>query len=278
MKKNGPELRQMAEAGEKITMLTAYDYMTARAAELAGVDTILVGDSLGMVVLGYDSTVAVTMEDMLHHLKAARRGAPETFIICDLPFMSYAEPGPALANSGRLMKEGGADAVKLEGGEHFAPVVRALTRAGIPVVGHIGLTPQTAGQLGGFKVQGRDLDGARQLLRDALAIEEAGAVMIVLEAIPSQLAAAIAERLQIPTIGIGAGPDADGQVLVIHDVLGLYDRFTPKFVKQYARLQADIVLALKLYCREVKEGIFPDAAHSFTMREDVWSELLAESG
>ncbi|MDR0434430.1 MAG: 3-methyl-2-oxobutanoate hydroxymethyltransferase [Gracilibacteraceae bacterium] len=274
MKKTAPELRQMAADGEKITMITAYDYPSARAAAAAGVDTILVGDSLGMVVLGYDSTVPVTMEDMLHHLKAARRGAPQTFIICDLPFMSCAESGAALRNSARLMKEGGADAVKLEGGEDWAPIVRALTKAGAPVVGHIGLTPQTAGQLGGFKVQGRDLEGARQLLRDALALEEAGAIMIVLEATPAELAATITEKLQIPTIGIGAGPDPDGQVLVYHDLLGMFDRFTPKFVKQYALLEKEIVGAVKAYCQEVKEGVFPDNAHSFSMREDVLKDLL----
>jgi 3-methyl-2-oxobutanoate hydroxymethyltransferase len=276
MKKTVPELLQMARDNEKITMITAYDYMTAKAAELAGVDVILVGDSLGMVVLGYDSTVAVTMEDMLHHLKAARRGAPDTFIICDLPFMSYAEHHTALNNSGRLMKEGGADAVKLEGGEHLAPIIRAVSKAGIPVAGHIGLTPQTAGQLGGFKVQGKDLAGARQLFRDAQAVEEAGAMMVVLEAIPARLAAAITDRLRIPTVGIGAGPDAGGQVLVMHDMLGLFDRFTPRFVKQYAHLQESIVQAVKTYCGEVKEKIFPDAAHSFTMQESVLKNFLAK--
>jgi 3-methyl-2-oxobutanoate hydroxymethyltransferase len=276
MKKTIPDLLNMAADGEKLTMITAYDYMTARAAEQAGMDIILVGDSLGMVVLGYESTVAVTTEDMLHHMKAARRGAPDTFIVCDLPFMSYAETGDALRNSARLMKEGGADAVKLEGGVDYADTVRALTRAGIPVVGHIGLTPQTAGQLGGFKVQGKDLEGARRLFYDAGALEVAGAIMIVLEAIPAPLAAAIADRLRIPAIGIGAGAEADGQVLVFHDALGLFDRFTPKFVKQYAQLHAVMVAALQNYRTEVKEGIFPEDAHSFMMSEDVLKNFLAK--
>ncbi|MDR1069516.1 MAG: 3-methyl-2-oxobutanoate hydroxymethyltransferase, partial [Gracilibacteraceae bacterium] len=190
-----------------------------------------------------------------------------------LPFMSCAEISAALRNSAALMKEGGADAVKLEGGEDWAPIVRALTKAGVPVVGHIGLTPQTAAQLGGFKVQGKSLDGARQLLKDAQILEEAGAIMIVLEAVPAQLAAVITEKLRIPTVGIGAGPDAGGQVLVFHDMLGLFDRFTPKFVKQYAQLQGEIISAVKTYCREVKEGIFPDNTHSFTIREDVLKNL-----
>lgn len=272
MRKTIPDFARMKQAGEPITMLTAYDYPSARWVEQAGIDTILVGDSLGMVVLGYDSTVPVTMEEMLHHTRAVRRGAPESFVIGDMPYLSYATPEQALPNAARFMKEAGADAVKLEGGESYAETVRLLVQAGIPVVGHIGLTPQTAGQLGGFKVQGRDLDSARQLLRDAQALQAAGAFAIVLEAVPRQVGAQITEELKIPIIGIGAGA-CDGQVLVFHDILGLYDRFKPKFVKQYADLAPVAIDGIKQFQHEVKTGEFPREEHTFTLPAEVLAQL-----
>ncbi|HHV64168.1 MAG TPA: 3-methyl-2-oxobutanoate hydroxymethyltransferase [Peptococcaceae bacterium] len=275
-KKSIPELKAMASKGEKITMLTAYDYPTAKILEKAGVDTILVGDSLGMVVLGYDSTVPVTMADMLHHTKAVRRGAPNTFVVVDLPYLSYATPQDALRNAGCLIQQGGADAVKLEGGQDYAATVTFLTKSGIPVVGHIGLTPQTATQLGGFKVQGKDLDGAKKLLQDAQAIAQAGAIMLVLEAIPSALAEKITNEINIPTIGIGAGNKCSGQVLVFHDLVGLFDRFVPKFVKQYENLAEKIELAVKQYCQEVKESVFPSEQHSFSLNEEVLTRLYGD--
>ena len=276
MKKMIPDFEKMKQAGEKISMLTAYDYPSAQWVEAAGVDTILVGDSLGMVVLGYDSTAPVTMEEMLHHTKAARRGAPQTFVIADMPFMSYATLELGIMNAGRLIKEGGADAVKLEGGSEIAPIVQALTRAGIPVVGHIGLTPQTANQLGGFKVQGRDLDSAKQIVKDGHSIEQAGAFLLTLEAIPRQVAAQITAELKIPTIGIGAGQDCDGQVLVYHDILGLFERFRPKFVKQYAQLGQDAVQAMKEFNKEVKSSIFPAEEHTFGLSEGVIQKLYGD--
>jgi len=273
MKKTIPDFIKMKQNGEKISMLTAYDYPSAQWVEAANVDTILVGDSVGMVVLGYDSTVPVTMEEMLHHTKAVRRGAPKTFVIVDMPFMSYATLELAIMNAGRLIKEGGADAVKLEGGTNFASMVQDLTRAGIPVVGHIGLTPQTANQLGGFKVQGRDLDSAKQLVKDGRALQQAGAFLLVLEAIPRQVAAEISTDLTIPTIGIGAGVDCDGQVLVFHDILGLFDRFKPKFVKQYALLGQDAVKAIQTFNKEVKSSQFPAEEHTFSLSDDVIQKL-----
>lgn len=273
MKKMIPDFEKMKQAGEKISMLTAYDYPSAQWVEEAGIDTILVGDSLGMVVLGYDSTVPVTMEEMLHHTKAVRRGATQTFVITDMPFMSYASIDLALLNAGRLIKEGGADAVKLEGGLNVASIVRALTQAGIPVVGHIGLTPQTANQLGGFKVQGRDLESAKQLVKDGQALEQAGAFLLVLEAIPRQVAGQISTELTIPTIGIGAGPDCDGQVLVFHDILGLFKRFRPKFVKQYAAMGQDAVEAIQAFHKEVKSSQFPEEEHTFALSEEVIEKL-----
>jgi 3-methyl-2-oxobutanoate hydroxymethyltransferase len=273
MKKMIPDFAKMKQAGEKISMLTAYDYPTAQWVEEAGIDTILVGDSLGMVVLGYDSTVPVTMEEMLHHTKAVRRGAVKTFVVTDMPFMSYASLELALMNAGRLIKEGGADAVKLEGGENVASIVQGLTRAGIPVVGHIGLTPQTANQLGGFKVQGRDLDSAKQLVKDAQALEQAGVFLLVLEAIPKQVAGQISTELTIPTIGIGAGVDCDGQVLVLHDILGLFKRFKPKFVKEYALLGEGAVKALQTFHKEVKSSQFPEEEHTFTLSDGVIQKL-----
>lgn len=265
-KKTIPQFLDMKQQQEKITVLTAYDYPTALLVEQAGMDMILVGDSLGMVVLGYDSTVPVTMEEMLHHTKAVRRGAQHTFITTDMPFMSYNTCiADAIRNAGRLIQKAGADAVKLEGGETMAETAAAIVRAGIPVVGHIGLTPQTVTQLGGLKVQGRNRIAAENLFRDAKAWEAAGAFALTLEAIPRQLAERITQAVSIPTIGIGAGINCDGQVLVFHDLLGLFPGFVPKFVKQYANLAPSITEALQAYRQEVKQGVFPAAQHSFNI-------------
>jgi 3-methyl-2-oxobutanoate hydroxymethyltransferase len=263
------ELQQKKGQGRKITMMTAYDYPTAYLVDQAGIDTILVGDSLGMVMLGYDSTVPVTMDEMIHHCKAVSRGAKSSFIIGDMPFMSYqVNADKAVENAGRFIKEAGCDSVKLEGGSDMAPVVKAIVRAGIPVCCHIGLTPQTATMLSGFRVQGKDAEGARQLLKSAKDLEEAGAFIIVFECIPDSLAARITRELKIPTIGIGAGKDCDGQVLVYHDLVGLYERFTPKFVKQYINLSPKIREALILYKTDVENGTFPGPEHSYTMKKE----------
>jgi len=263
------ELQQKKEQGKKITMLTAYDYCTACLEDQAGIDTILIGDSLAMVMLGYDSTVPVTMEDMIHHCKAVSRGVKSSFIIGDMPFMSYQVTAEkAIENAGRLIKEAGCDSVKLEGGSDIAPTVRAIVKAGVPVCGHIGLTPQTATMLSGFRVQGKDADSARQLLKSAKDLEEAGAFMVVFECIPDLLAARITRELRIPAIGIGAGKDCDGQVLVYHDLVGLYERFTPKFVKQYIKLAPKITEALVQYKTEVENGTFPGPEHTFTMKKE----------
>jgi 3-methyl-2-oxobutanoate hydroxymethyltransferase len=263
------DLRSKKAQDKKITMITAYDYPTAQMVDKAGIDTILVGDSVGMVVLGYPSTVPVSMEEMIHHTKAVTRGTECAFVIGDMPFMSY-QTGiyKAIENAGRFMKEGGCDAVKLEGGSEVAPIVKAIVTAGVPVCGHIGLTPQTATQLSGFKVQGKDAESARTLINSAKDLEEAGAFMVVMECIPDILASRITRELRIPTIGIGAGRDCDGQVLVYHDVVGLFERFTPKFVKQYIKLGPMIIEALKEYKKEVEEGLFPGEEHTFTMRKE----------
>lgn len=276
MKKMVPDFFKMKAEHEKITMLTAYDYPGAHWVEEAGLDMILVGDSLGMVVLGYDSTVPVTMDDMIHHAKAVRRGAPQTFVVVDMPFMSYATIDSALLNAGRLIQDGGADAVKLEGGENFAPIVKILTQAGIPVVGHIGLTPQTATQLGGFKVQGRDLESAKQLMRDARALEDAGVMSIVLEAIPAEVAKRITQEITVPSIGIGAGKDCDGQVLVIHDLLGMFDRFKPKFVKSYGDVKTLAVQGIREYITEVKQQNFPAKEHEFKLSDEIVEKLYGK--
>jgi 3-methyl-2-oxobutanoate hydroxymethyltransferase len=268
------ELQQKKEAGRKITMVTAYDYPTADLADQSEIDTILVGDSLGMVVLGYDTTVPVSMDEMIHHCKAACRGAKGSFIIGDMPFMSYqVSIERAIENAGRFIKEAGCDCVKLEGGREMSPVVRAIVDAGIPVCAHIGLTPQTATKLSGFRVQGKDAESGRQLIEDATALEAAGAFMIVMECIPDLLAARITKSLSIPTIGIGAGKDCDGQVLVYHDLVGLFERFTPKFVKQYVNLAPQIKKALSEYKKEVEEGVFPSAEHSFAMSAEEAEKL-----
>lgn len=262
--------------GGRLVMVTAYDAPSARLGAAAGVDMLLVGDSLGMVVLGYDSTVPVTVEDMLHHAKAARRGAPQSFIVADLPFLSYATKDDALRNAGRFLKEAGADAVKLEGGEEVAPVIEALVTAGIPVMGHLGLTPQTASQLGGFKVQAKDEASARKLLADARAIEQAGCWSLVLELVPAPLAKLVTANTGIPTVGIGAGGGCDGQVLVYHDLVGLSPaEFRPKFLKRYAETGETVRAAIAQYAAEVREGKYPDEAHSFGVNEEVLRRLGA---
>lgn len=257
-------LKNKKAAGEKMTMLTAYDYYTAGMIDEAEVDMILVGDSLGMVVLGYDSTVPVTMEDMIHHSAAVRRGTQYAFLVGDMPFMSYnISIEEAIRNAGRLIKEAGCDGVKLEGGLEMAATVKAIVDAGIPVCGHIGLTPQTAVKLSGFRVQGRDSEAAQELIDSAKALEDAGAFAVVLELMPGEIAGAISEALTVPTIGIGAGPDCDAQVLVTNDMLGLFDKFVPKFVKQYVKLAPTIKDALSEYVSEVKAGTFPGPEHTF---------------
>jgi len=262
-------LEKKASEGRKITMMTAYDYPTASLVDQAEIDTILVGDSLAMVVLGYESTVPVTMDEMIHHCKAVRRGAKLGFIIGDMPFMSYqVSVEKAVENAGRFIKEAGCEAVKLEGGSEMVHVVKAITDAGIPVCAHIGLTPQTATKLSGFKVQGKDAESANKLIQSAKDLENAGAFMIVLECIPDQVASKITDSLKIPTIGIGAGKYCDGQVLVYHDLVGLFERFTPKMVKQYVNLAPMIREALVQYREEVEKGIFPGPEHSFVMKSE----------
>ena len=270
------DLANKKRDGKKITMLTAYDYPTARLADEAGIDSILVGDSLGMVVLGYDSTVPVTMDEMIHHSKAARRGTKFAFLIGDMPFMSYqVSKEDAVRNAGRFMKEAGCDAIKLEGGDEVLEATIAIVNAGIPVLGHLGLTPQSISKLGGFKIQGKDAEAAKRILDQAVKLERAGCFAIVLECVPDKLAKLITEKLTIPTIGIGAGPDCDGQVLVTNDMVGLFDRFVPKFVKQYAKLSQAMLEGFKKYKEEVEKGIFPDEAHSFAMKEDEFKRLKA---
>jgi 3-methyl-2-oxobutanoate hydroxymethyltransferase len=263
--------------GARLAMLTAYDFPTARLVAEAGVELILVGDSLGMVVLGYESTVPVTLDEMVHHTRAARRGAPQAFLIADLPFLSYGTPGAALASSARLMKEAGADSVKLEGGAEVVPVVEALVRAGVPVLGHVGLTPQTASALGGYRLQGKDEETARRVLTGAQALEAAGCWGVVLELVPASLAHLVTERLGVPTIGIGAGPHCDGQVLVFHDLVGLFSGFTPTFVKRYAEAGNTIREAVKKYAEEVRSGAFPAESHSFAMKDEVVKQLYGSS-
>lgn len=255
-------------------MLTAYDASFAGLIDAAGIDMVLVGDSLGMVLLGYNSTVPVTMEEMLHHCRAAAKGVRRAVLVGDMPFMSYqVSKSAAITNAGRFLKEAGCDAVKLEGGTEVCDTVKALVQAGIPLVGHIGLTPQTASQLGGYKVQGRDADSARRLLQSARDLEAAGAFAIVLECIPAQLSEAITKRVSVPTIGIGAGKHCDGQVLVTHDMVGMFEKFIPSFVKQYVNLAPQIKKAVAAYRQEVKNGIFPAEEYSFNMELDVQSLL-----
>jgi len=271
MKATVLELR--GKKGARLAMLTAYDFPTARLVAEAGVDLILVGDSLGMVVLGYDSTLPVTMDDMVHHTRAARRGAPQAFLIADMPFLSYGAPQQALDNAARLMKDAGADSVKLEGGEEVVPIVEALVRAGVPVLGHVGLTPQTASALGGYKLQGKDEAAAKRILDGAIALERAGCWGVVLELVPAPLAKLVTERIGIPTIGIGAGADCDGQVLVFHDMVGMFSGFTPTFVKRYAEAGAAIRDAVARYASEVRDGSFPGEGKSFGMKDEVLKRL-----
>jgi len=263
-----PDIVAMKRDKRKITMMTAYDAAFARLVEASGIDVILVGDSLGMVVLGHPTTVPVTMDDMVRHAAAVARGASRPLLIGDLPFGSYQTgTADALRNAARFLKEAGMDAVKLEGGREVVETVRTLVDNGIAVMAHIGLTPQRVAQLGGFKVQAKTSRAARRLIDDALALEDAGAFSIVLESVPAPVAQLVSERLAIPTIGIGAGPDCDGQVLVLHDVLGLFGEFKPKFAKRYAELGPVIIDALKQFDAEVRDGRFPDAQHSFPMKE-----------
>jgi 3-methyl-2-oxobutanoate hydroxymethyltransferase len=271
------DLRAKKQRAEIITMLTAYDYATALALDDVGIDVILVGDSLGMVVLGYDNTLPVTMEDMLHHCKAVARGARRALLIGDMPFMSYqVSAEKAVQNAGRFLQEAGMDAVKLEGGRERLEAVQAIVSTGIPVMGHLGLTPQSVQQLGGFRAQGKTAAAGKRVLEDALLLEQAGCFSIVLEAVPARLAALISQKLQIPTIGIGAGAGCDGQVLVTHDLLGLFDRFTPKFVKRYANLRADTLQAFFAYIDEVKTKAFPGEEHTVDMPDPEWVTLLYE--
>jgi 3-methyl-2-oxobutanoate hydroxymethyltransferase len=268
MMKQTTDFSKMKESNEKIVMITAYDYPSAKLAEQSGVDMILVGDSLGMVVLGYESTVPVTMEDMIHHTKAVKRGAKNSFIVVDMPFLTYhLTIKDALVNAGRLIQETGANAVKLEGAEGVIEKISALTRAGIPVCGHLGLTPQSVGVLGGYKVQGKESSEARKLIADAKKVEEAGAFALVLECVPKQLANEVTKSVSIPVIGIGAGMDVDGQVLVFHDVLGYGVDRVPKFVKQYTSLNPLIQESIETYIADVKNNLFPEDKHSFTMKE-----------
>jgi len=263
------ELWGKKEQAKKISVMTAYDFSTAGLVDQAGIDAVLVGDSLGMVVLGYDSTVPVTMDEMLHHCKAVSRGVKSSFIIADMPFMSYhVSPAQAVENAGRFLKEAACDCVKIEGGSDMASTVRAIVKSGIPVCAHIGLTPQTATMLSGFKVQGKDEESAKKLVQSSRDLEDAGAFMIVMECIPDLLAKEITEALKIPTIGIGAGKNCDGQVLVYHDLVGLFEKFTPKFVKQYVNLAPQIKKALVSFREEVEKGIFPGPEHSFLMKKD----------
>jgi 3-methyl-2-oxobutanoate hydroxymethyltransferase len=272
-----PDLQAKKEQGQRITMVTAYDYPNGVLVDKAGIDIILVGDSLAMVVLGYENTVPVTMDEMILHCQAVARGAKHPLLVGDMPFMSYeVNIQEAVRNAGRFLKEGKMDVVKLEGGRDRAEVTQAIVKAGIPVMGHIGLTPQTISKLGGFKTQGKSVESAARLVEDALALQDAGCFSIVLEAIPDRVATLITRRLKIPTIGIGAGAGTDGQVLVLHDMLGLFDRFTPKFVKKYANLSEIAVEALQQYVEEVEKGVFPGPEHVFTIKDDVYEALVKE--
>ena len=262
-------IQKMKGSGEKVAWLTAYDYPTASFAEAAGMDMLLVGDSLGMCVYGYDGTVPVTMDQCIVHCEAVRRGAPNTFILGDMPFMSYqVSDEDAVRNAGRFLKEAGVDAIKLEGGQRIVSRIKALLDAGIVVCGHIGLTPQSSGQLGGHKAQGRTIASARALIEDALAIEAAGAQMLLLEAVPPEVSAFIAQKLSIPVFGIGAGPDTDGQLIIVADIIGQFQAFTPKFVKKYCNVAQVITDAMKAYVDEVKGSAFPQDEHCYHMLKD----------
>lgn len=274
MKNTVSTFKKAKENKEKLTMLTAYDYSTARLFDEAGINSILVGDSLGNVILGYEDTLSVTMEDMIHHSAAVARGAKNALVVCDMPFMSYqASVYDAVTNAGRLMKEGRANAVKLEGGEEVCPQIKAITECGIPVVAHLGLTPQSINAFGGYKVQGRDFEAAKKLIDDAVAVEKSGAFALVLECVPTEIATKITEKLTIPTIGIGAGNGCDGQVLVYQDMLGMFSDYTPKFVKQFANVGTIIKDAVTDYINEVNSGAFPDETRSYKASDDVLEKL-----
>jgi 3-methyl-2-oxobutanoate hydroxymethyltransferase len=267
-------LAKMKQEGRPITMVTAYDTPTARIVDAAGIDTVLVGDSAANVVLGYPDTIPVTMDELLHHTRAVKRGLRRAMLIGDMPFMSYnISIERAIENAGRFMKEAGADAVKLEGGGWVADTVRYIVQAGIPIVGHLGLTPQTAGMLGGYKVQGKDAESARQIYEDALGLQDAGAFMLVLECVPARLGTLISKKLDIPVIGIGAGNGTDGQVLVYHDLVGIKAGFTPKFVKRYAQVGEIMQQAVETYCKEVQERTFPGDEHSFKISDEEYEAL-----
>ncbi|MFR1257837.1 MAG: 3-methyl-2-oxobutanoate hydroxymethyltransferase [Clostridium sp.] len=274
MKNTVVTIQQMKEKGKKISMLTAYDYSTAKLEDEAGVNTILVGDSLGNVILGYEDTISVTMEDMIHHGAAVARGAKNALVVVDMPFMSYqTSVYDAVVNAGRLMKEGRAGAVKLEGGKEVCPQIQAIVGAGIPVCAHLGLTPQSINAFGGFKVQGKTEKAAKKLIADAIAVEEAGAFAVVLEGIPSKLANLVTEKLDIPTIGIGAGNGCDGQVLVYQDMLGMFSDFTPKFVKRYANIGEVMKEAFQKYMEEIQSGAFPSSEHEYKIDDDIIEKL-----
>ena len=274
MKNTVVTIQKAKKCGEKITMLTAYDYSMAKLIDESGINMILVGDSLGMVMLGYEDTLSVTMEDMIHHTKAVTRGAKNALIVADMPFMSYqASVYDAVCNAGRLMKEGRAQAVKLEGGKEVFPQIEAITKASIPVVAHLGLTPQSLNVFGGFKVQGKSEEAAKKLIEDAKGAEAAGAVAVVLECVPAKLAELISKQINIPTIGIGAGAGCDGQVLVYQDMLGMYSDMVPKFAKQYAQVGTQMKEAFAAYRKEVADGTFPAPEHTFKMDETILDKL-----
>lgn len=274
MKNTTTSIMQMKNSGHKISMLTAYDYTTARLLDEAGVNTILVGDSLGNVILGYEDTISVTVEDMIHHSAAVARGAKNALVVTDLPFMSYqTSVYDAVVNAGRLMKEGRAGAVKLEGGKEVCPQIKAIVSAGIPVVAHLGLTPQSINTFGGFKVQGKTEAAAKKLIEDAKAVEAAGAFLLVLECVPAKLAKLVTESINIPTIGIGAGAGCDGQVLVIYDMLGMFSDFKPKFVKHFANAGDMIREAVKTYIAEIDDGTFPAEEHCYKIDDEVIDKL-----
>lgn len=260
------DMKKMKQEGKKFTMVTAYDYTSASIVDSSTSELILVGDSLGMVMLGYDSTTGVTMEEMIHHIRPVVKGAPNTFIVGDMPFGSYnVSVEEAIKNSNRIMKEAGCDCIKLEGGVEFADTIEAIVKAGIPVMAHLGLTPQTTAQLGGFKVQGKDLETAKKLIDDIKAVAKAGAFAAVVECVPSQVAKLMSESVDIPIIGIGAGPYVDAQVLVTQDMMGMYDKFTPKFVKKYSNIRDIMIKAYDEFNDEVKEGSFPSPEYSFNI-------------
>lgn len=274
MKRTVTSLAKAKQEGRKISMLTCYDYTTACIMEKAGIDCILIGDSLGMTILGYKDTLSVTMEDMIHHTRAVSRGLDNTFLIADMPFLSYQTSiYDAVLNAGRLVKEGHAQAVKLEGGAKVCEQIEAITKADIPVCAHIGLTPQSINSFGGFKVQGKNLNQAKQLIEDALAVEKAGAFMVVLECVPAKLASIVSKNLHIPTIGIGAGAGCDGQVLVYQDMLNMFDGLKPKFVKHFANVGEEMKNAFIKYDEEVKAGVYPSEEHTFAIDEEILKEI-----